>query len=41
MLENIEKYGVYSFETVEAMALSIKEKTNSNIAFRRNQEWNS
>ena len=31
-LENIEKYGVYSFETVEAMALSIKEKTNSNIA---------
>ena len=31
-LENIEKYGVYSFETVEAMALSIKKKTNSNIA---------
>ena len=31
-LEDIEKYGVYSFETVEAMALSIKEKTNSNIA---------
>ena len=31
-LEDIEKYGVYSFETVEAMAKSIKEKTNSNIA---------
>ncbi len=31
-LEAIEKYGVYSFETVEAMARSIKQKTNTNIA---------
>ena len=31
-LDDIEKYGVYSYETVVAMAKSIKEKTNSNIS---------
>lgn len=31
-LEDIEKYGVYSKETVISMAKGIKERTNSNIA---------
>ena len=31
-MEDIEKYGVYSKETVISMAEGIKERTNSNIA---------